>query len=169
MPSWPRWLIIGQLVLIYWTTALQKVSDSWVPGGHLDALWFILQQPTWVRTEPDVHAMLPLYPVLQGMTFSVWLWEQAAPLLLLSLWFRHTRERPGWLRSVFNRIDVRFWLLLYGVGMHAGIEALMDVGPFSLATTSMYFACFHPDELESFGRRAAQWLRSRRISAAAAS
>lgn len=151
--AWPRWLLVGQLVLVYWMTGLQKVSDSWVPGGELDALWYILQQPTWVRRDLDMQALAPFFPVTQVMTLSVWLWEQCGPLLLIAAWFRHTRTRAGRLRAWFNRVDVRVLYLLFGLGMHAGIEALMDVGAFSTATASMYFACFHPDELRAWWRR----------------
>ncbi|MBS1153806.1 MAG: uncharacterized protein H6Q89_5504, partial [Myxococcaceae bacterium] len=41
VPVWPRYVLIGQLVLVYWTTGLQKVSAAWLPGGPLDALWYI--------------------------------------------------------------------------------------------------------------------------------
>lgn len=153
VPAWPRWVIFGQLVLIYWTTALQKVSDSWVPGGELDALWFILLQPSWVHFDIQPSDLLPFDRLLQVSTLMVWLWEHAAPTLLLAAWFRATRNRAGWLRSVFNRLDWRLLYLMFGVAMHAGIEALMNVGPFSLATVSMYVACFHPDEIAAVYRR----------------
>ncbi len=165
--AWPRWLIAGQLILIYWTTALQKLSDSWVPGGELDALWFILQQPTWASVELDPMSILPFYPVLQLMTLSVWLWEHSAPLLLLALYYRDSRLAGGWLRSVFNRLDFRLYYLGFGVLMHLGIDLLMDVGPFSLGTVSMYLACFHPDELEAVLQRLKE-LVSRRIWSATA-
>jgi len=153
IPSWPRYLLIFQLVLMYWTTALQKVSASWIPIGELDALWYILQQPTWGRYVLPFEKMVWLYPITQAMTLSVWVWEQAAPLLLLSFWYRETRTRPGWLRAAFNASDFRTLYLLFGVGMHVGIESLMEVGSFSMASMTLYFACFHPDEISALIRR----------------
>lgn len=150
VPAWPRWLLIFQLVLMYWTTALQKLSSSWVPFGELDALWYILWQPTWQRFPLPLATNTWLYPITQLATLSVWIFEQAAPLLLLAYWYRETRERGGWLRGVFNSKDFRGKFLLFGVGMHFGIEALMEVGQFSWATMILYVACFHPDEWRGF-------------------
>ena len=157
IPSWPRYLLVFQLVLIYWTTALQKVSASWIPIGELDALWYILQQPTWGRYTLPFEKMVWLYPVTQAMTLSVWCWEQAAPLLLLSFWYRETRTRKGWVRAAFNASDFRTLYLLFGVGMHVGIESLMEVGSFSMASMTLYFACYHPDELHAL----VGWFKSR--------
>jgi hypothetical protein len=146
IPAWPRWLLIFQLVLMYWMTAIQKVSSSWVPWGELDALWYILQQPTWQRFPLPMQSLTWAYPLTQAASLSVWAFEQAAPLLLLAYWYRETRERPGYLRARFNALDFRTLYLLFGVGMHIGIEALMEVGPFSIASLTLYLACFHPDE-----------------------
>lgn len=156
VPAWPRYLMVVQLVLVYWMTALQKVSSSWVPMGELDALWYILQQPTWQRIIVPMGKLTAFYPLTQLATLSVWLFEQAAPLLLLSFWYRDTRSRPGWLRHAFNAHRFRDLFLFYGLTMHLGIEILMEVGPFSWATLTLYLACFHPDEWRAFwGRKPA--------------
>jgi Na+-driven multidrug efflux pump len=112
----------------------------------LDALWYILQQPTWQRFPLPMQSLTWAYPLTQAASLSVWAFEQAAPLLLLAYWYRETRERPGYLRARFNALDFRTLYLLFGVGMHIGIEALMEVGPFSIASLTLYLACFHPDE-----------------------
>lgn len=150
-PAWPRYALVFQLVLMYWATGMQKVSSGWVPGGSADALWYILQQPTWQRRE--MTWLAPLFPVTQVATLATWCFEQAAPLLLLAFWYRHTRTRPGRLRAAFNRLDVRSLYLLAGVGMHIGIEVSMEVGVFCWATLAIYAACFHPDEWAAFGRK----------------
>lgn len=150
-PAWPRYVLIFQLVLMYWATGMQKVSSGWVPGGSADALWYILQQPTWQRGE--MTWLAPLFPLTQLATLGTWFFEQGSPLLLLAFWYRHTRTRPGRMRAAFNRLDVRAIYLLVGVGMHAGIEATMEVGVFCWATMAIYVACFHPDEWASAGRK----------------
>ncbi len=150
-PAWPRYVLVFQLALMYWSTGMQKVSDGWVPGGSADALWYILQQPTWQRAEMTWVA--PLFPLTQVATLGTWLFEQGAPILLLAFWFRRTRTRPGRARALFNRLDVRTLYLLVGVAMHAGIEATMEVGAFSLASLALYLCCYHPDEWAALARR----------------
>jgi len=39
IPAWPRYLIIVQLVAIYCTTGVQKVSIYWLPFGDWAALY----------------------------------------------------------------------------------------------------------------------------------
>lgn len=155
VPAWPRWLLLWQLVVMYDTTAWQKVSAGWVPGGPADALWFILQQPTWHHV--DMRWLAPLYPLTQAATLLTWCFEHASPLLLLGAWCRHTRTRKGWLRAQFNRIDVRVPFLLVGVLLHVQIEALMEVGCFSSFTLALYLAAFSGDEVR---RALPAWLRS---------
>ncbi len=150
VPAWPRYVLVFQLVLMYWATGMQKVSSGWVPGGSADALWYILQQPTWQRRE--MTWLAPAFPLTQVATLGTWCFEQGAPLLLLAFWYRHTRTRPGRIRAAFNRLDARSLYLLLGVGMHAGIEATMEVGMFCWATMAIYVACFHPDEWARIGR-----------------
>ncbi len=144
-PACVRWLLIGQLVTVYFSTALQKVSAHWVPWGDHMALWYILQQPTWQRV--PMLWLAPAAWVTRVATVVSWSFEILAPLLLLAMWYRHTRTRPGRLRALFNRLDARLLILCVGFGMHAGIEISMEVGSFSLATVALYVACFSPDEL----------------------
>lgn len=144
VPAWPRWLIVVQLVLMYTSTGLQKVSAHWVPGGDMGALYYIMQQPSWQRF--DLSFAATVYPLTQAATLGTWLWEVGAPLLLLAFWFRRTRSRGGWLRATANRIDARAWYALFGVLMHTGIHVLMDVGPFSYLSLALYPALFSPDE-----------------------
>lgn len=148
VPAWPRWLIALQLVVMYDSTAWQKLSSGWVLGGAGDALWYILQQPTWHRT--SMTWLWPAAPLLAVATQAIWCFEHASPLLVLSAWYRRTRVRPGWLRAQFNRIDFRAKYLGAGVLMHLGIEASMEVGPFILTTMCCYLAWFAPDEVRRF-------------------
>lgn len=144
VPSWPRYVMIFQLAWMYVATALQKLSIHWVPWGDLDALWYILQQPTWQRT--PMTWLAPAYPLTRVATLVTWCFEISAPLLPLAIWYRGTRTRPGWLRATLNRLDWRTLYLAVGATMHLGIELTMEVGAFSFATAALYLACFHPDE-----------------------
>ncbi|MFT5680104.1 MAG: hypothetical protein ACI8RZ_001009 [Myxococcota bacterium] len=142
--AWPRYLFIGQLVILYGMTGLQKVSAHWVPGGDLGALYYILQQPAWMRQ--DLPWLADVYGLTQLATLSTWTFEVGAPVLLLAYWFRATRQRGGRLRALFNRLNFRTLFAFAGVGLHIGIHTAMDIGPFSLITLSMYPALWHPDE-----------------------
>lgn len=149
--AWPRYVLMFQLVLMYWSTGMHKVSDGWVPGGKADALWYILQQPTWQRW--DMTWAAPLYPLTQVATLGTWFFEVGAPVLMLALWYRHTRTRGGRVRAAFNRLDVRALFLAWGFLMHIGIEAGMEVGVFSFASLALYLTFWHPDEWAALARR----------------
>lgn len=157
--AWPRWLMVFQLAVMYFSTALQKLSDHWVPWGTHDALWYILQQPTWQRVPMEWVA--PAAWVLSLSTLVVWAFELLSPLLLLTFWFRLTRERPGALRALFNRLDVRLLYLALGFAMHLGIELTMEVGAFFPATMALYVAAIAPDEWRLGGRVVRRALRVR--------
>lgn len=145
VPAWPRWLMVWQLVVMYDATVWQKVSSGWVPGGSADALWYILQQPTWQRF--DMRWLAPYFRLTQVATLGTWAFEHASPLLVVAAWYRETRTRRGWLRAQFNRVDFRVGYLAFGVAIHIGIEATMEVGAFSVFSLGLYAACFSGDEV----------------------
>lgn len=149
--AWPRYLFILQITVVYFSTAIQKISAYWTPGGDFSALYYILQQPTWQRW--DMRSAAYVFPLTQVATASTWLWEMSSPLLLLAFYFRDTRTRPGRLRALFNRLDFRLGYIFFGVLLHLGIFAVMEVGPFSWITLSYYLALGHPEEWAAVERR----------------
>ncbi len=146
VPAWPRYLVIGQMVTMYTSTGFQKVSASWVPGGDLSALFYILQQPSWQRF--DMTWAAQVYPLTQAATLGTWLFEVGAPILLVAFWFRRTHDKPGRVRAWFNRWDIRSIWLAIGVAMHVGIMLLMEVGTFSVVCVFSYACFFHADEFK---------------------
>lgn len=128
-----RWLIVGQLALMYGASAVHKVSIHWVPGGELDALYYILLQPDWARMS-DTRWVAAVYPLTQVATAAVWWFELTAPVVVLFLAWRR-RGRP------FGGPLVLAWAA-FGVGMHLSIWALMEVGPFSWVSIAQYAALF---------------------------
>jgi hypothetical protein len=144
--AFPRWLAIWQLVLMYCTTGLQKVSAYWVPGGDASALYYILQQPEWHRR--DMSFLAWLFPVTQLATTATWLWEVTAPVWILAIWYAADPLRPGRLRSWFRRLHVRWVYTVVGLVMHALIWVTMEVGPFTPLSLAFYFATVHPWEWE---------------------
>ncbi|MCB9744656.1 MAG: hypothetical protein H6741_08570 [Alphaproteobacteria bacterium] len=161
--AFPRWLMLYQLLLAYGSTGSQKVSAYWTPVGGYSALYYILQQPSWHRF--DMSWLAPLYPLTQLATLTTWLFEITAPLMLLVMWYRATPERPGRLRRWSNRLRLRRLFMAFGVSLHLGVFALMEVGPFSWITLSFYLAFIDPEEW----RAAWRWLQARRGRAPEAS
>ena len=42
VPAWPRYLLVMQLVILYFTAGVQKVASSWTPFGGYSALYLSL-------------------------------------------------------------------------------------------------------------------------------
>jgi len=145
VPAWPRYLLILQLLVVYGTTGLYKLSPVWVPGGSHSALWWVFQEPTWRRF--DMTWLASAYPLTQLASAVTWWWEVLTPLLLLYYWARHTAERGGRLRRALLRFDLRKPWAAIGIGLHLGILALINVGPFSLISLS-YYLCLIPPGAE---------------------
>jgi len=89
----PRFIL---LLLVYWTTGLQKLSHHWVPGGDLAALYYILQQPSWHRG--DMSWLAHVFPLTQVMTLTTWLWEVSMPVWFVALLARDGWGRVGWMK-----------------------------------------------------------------------
>jgi hypothetical protein len=143
VPAWPRYLAIYQIVLVYWSTGMHKLSAFWTPAGGYSALYYILQEPNWQRW--DMSWLAWVYPLTQVATALSWLWEVTAPLLLLVLWYRRTADRPGRLRALCNRLPLRGLWMLVGLSVHLGIALFMNVGPFSWISLSYYLCLFRPE------------------------
>jgi len=141
---WARYLIVGQLVLMYTTTGWQKLSAYWTPGGDFSALYYILQQPSWHRFEMGWVARV--FWVTQVGTAVSWFWEVLAPVWLLAFYYSETSDRPGRVRRWFVQWRVREIYALVGLIFHVAVFALLDVGPFSPISLAFYAALIHPHE-----------------------
>ena len=154
---WGRFLLVFQLGLLYIGTGITKVSASWVPGGAADALWYILQQPTWARF-PE----LPLwtFPLTQAATTMTWFYEVSGPIFFFAAVLGDVEPEKRWLKRLkafFARTRFVYVYLAFGLAMHVGIELTMEVGPFSLAALALYPAALGPARL----RAIVGWLRRR--------
>jgi hypothetical protein len=157
---WPRFMLLFQIGLLYFGSAIVKASSGWVPGGDASALWYILHQPTWAR-----FPSLPLwaYPITQVATTMAWLFELTAPTIVLAALLRESSPRGrvlSALKRVLDRARVLEVYLLFGLMMHLGIEVSMEVGPFCFATIALYPAAIAPDRLRAFFTRPAPATRS---------
>ena len=143
--AWPRYLMVFQLVVCYFSTGIQKISIHWLPGGDLHALHYILQDTFWRRWDLSAHLNDWLWATKLNTVFSWW-FEVLAPLVLVSLYFRRTRNQPGRLRRWSNKIDFRTMYALYGIVFHVGIHLFMRVGPFSWIILAYYPALWSGTE-----------------------
>lgn len=151
VPAWPRYLLLIQLMVMYSATGFQKIGLSWTPMGGYTALHYVMYDPTWTRYAPTWVSTAD--PLLRVATAVSWHWEQLSILMLVVLYYRATRHRPGVLRAWLNRWDLRVPWALTGVGMHCGILLLMNVGPFSWISMSYYVLLWSGGELDrAFGR-----------------
>jgi len=142
--AWPRWLVLYQLVLVYFSTGLHKLSDHWTPAGGFSALYYTLQQPSWHRA--DMSWLAHVYPLTQTMTAGTWIFELTAPVLLLVLYWRGQGDRATGLARRVNRWNLRGVWVAFGVSLHLGILVAMEVGPFSWISLSYYVALFRGEE-----------------------
>ena len=157
--AWPRYVLIFQLLLMYGMTGVQKTSITWSPGGGYSALYYVTQDPTWIRW-PVGEWSAWLSPVWSVATAMTWHWEHLSPLLLLWFYCRYTREKDGRLRRWVLRWDWRYPWAAIGFGMHLGILILLNVGPFSWISLSYYLLLWRPEEWRRFG----SWLRAKEFA-----
>lgn len=158
VPAWPRALLVFQLILMYTLTGVQKVGHSWTPFGGYTAMHYVLNDPTWLRT--DLGALpWALDGVARIATFVTWHWEQLSFLLLFHWYYRYGNPNPAhWFGKAFRRFDFRGSWALTGAIMHLGILALLDVGPFSLASLSYYVCLWSPRTHQHNASRFTAWL-----------
>lgn len=149
----PRYLIIGQLILMYWCAGLAKFAISWFPWGGYSALYVILQDPIFAVSDWSFVGSPWLYWTTQVGTAVSHMWEYSIPILLLAYWYRHTRERSGRVRALFNAIDVRMVYVVVGVAFHLALAGTLRLGIFPAAMLALYPAFFHPDEIAALVRR----------------
>ena len=145
--AWARYLIVFQLLVMYTFAGLNKTNTDWVPWGAMDALYNALMDTTWRRF--DMSWIAHVYPLTQLASVVTWVFETFAWVMLLVFYYRYTRDRPGRLRSAFNRWDLRMPFTIVGAVLHLGIFVAMNVGPFSLVSLSYYVCLWRPEELRA--------------------
>jgi len=155
VPAWPRYLLLAQVIWIYFSGGHNKSQPEWYPTGGFAALSNALSDPHFARFSSD---WVPyVFPIPQIATALTMMFELGAPLVLLFLYFEATAERPGRLRRICVRFHLRHAWIAIGVGFHLGIALLMQLGIFPWGMLACYPVMFRTVELE----RAEAWLRGR--------
>ena len=146
--SWARYLIITQLVIMYFTAGVQKVGFSWLPWGYFTALYIILQDPAIARFDFSYLRNQPFFFATQVGTFVTMIWQWAYPLVFLWYWYKNTAERPGRLRAFANRWHLHLVWVAVGALFHVLLAVTMELGIFPWAMLALYPAFIDPDELK---------------------
>lgn len=146
VPSWPRHLLILQLVIMYFGAGVAKMGSTWLPMSGFTALWFIIHDPAVARFSDTTGWMSILMPFTRLGTGVTIVWEYAAPLLILVFWGRHTASRGGRWRAFVLRWRPEYWYAAIGVVFHVGIAILLNLGIFPWAMLAFYPAWVHPED-----------------------
>ncbi len=145
VPAWPRYLLLLQLVWIYFSAAMNKSGAEWGPGGGFMALANALADPHFGRFDPSwISAVLPL---TQLATMATIAFEWSAPLYLVWLYCAETADRSGRLRHWINRLRLRWIWIGTGVVFHLGLVVALPIGMFPWGMLALYPVLLRPSEL----------------------
>jgi hypothetical protein len=136
VPAWPRYLIMLQLVWVYFSGAQNKSSAVWGPFGGFTALGNALMDPGPGRL--PVSWVAALYPLTRVATALTMVFEWAAPLYLLA-YAKNWRVRWVW--------------LALGVFFELGIAVGLRLGSFPYAMLALFPALLRPEDLQRLNTR----------------
>ena len=151
VPAWPRYLLVLQLVVVYFTAGVSKFGSAWWPWGDLSALYLILHE--WPYAAYDVSALdgWPFYRLTQVGTAITVFFQVTYPVVLLH--YFPPPGRPGAIRRALARYRVHWLWIGVGALFHVGIGISMSLGIFPWGMLAMYPAFLHPHELGSLTAR----------------
>lgn len=140
-PVWPLRLIRAQVAILYASSGLFKLMGGvWRDGS---AVHYTTTQNVYGRIFNAHPPPVGLDWIFTLLTYLTLAWELAFPFLL---WNRMTRRLA----------------LLVGIGMHLGVWATMEVGPFSWMMLASYLAFIEPDRVPQVLARVLRPDRARR-------
>lgn len=140
MPIWPYRLLLWQIILMYFASAIEKFAGSTWRQGSAVAITLHLTDFTrltpWMADRTSI-----LSPIIGYFTiFSQMAWAILLILGLFSLFGVVTSTSA----NAFKRA-----LLLCGVVIHGGIFLVMDIGTFSLTVFCAYLGLLLDDDFRA--------------------
>jgi len=136
VPAWPRYLLLIQLVWVYFSGGSNKAGATWGPQGGFLALANAIMNPHLGRFDPTwVGAALPLTRLATALTMC---FELGAPLYLLFYYYAKTADRPGRLRAFCNRYRLRWVWIGLGLCFQLGIALFLRIGIFPWGMLALY-------------------------------
>jgi len=145
IPAWPRYLLLLQLVWVYFSGGHNKTGWEWGPLGGFTALANALSDPHFARFDPGWVGAV--YPLTRAATAATMAFELGAPLMLLFTYYAATADRPGRLRRLCNRLRLRWIWIGLGVAFHLGIALTLRLGIFPAAMLALYPVLLFPEEI----------------------
>jgi hypothetical protein len=131
VPAWPRYLLLAQLVWVYFSGGMNKSGAEWGPQGGFTALANALSDPHAARFDPAwVGTIYPLTRVATALTMA---FELGAPLYLVAY-------AKGW------RTMRWIWIGL-GFAFELGIAFGLRLGSFPFGMLALYPVLLMPAEL----------------------
>ena len=127
IPAWPRYLLMVQLVWVYFSGGMNKSAGAWGPQGGFTALANALSDPHAARFSPAWVGTI--YPLTRIATAATMAFELGAPLFLLAY---AKRWRVRWV-----------WIGL-GVGFELGIAIGLRLGSFPYGMLALFPVLFQP-------------------------
>jgi hypothetical protein len=162
--AWPRYLIVAQLIVMYFFAGILKQAAAWSSLGGYSALFLVLTHPHYTRFEIPRALLVQLYPLLQLSTALTIGFERAAIALPWLLWLRITGARGGVLRETVNRARlIELWLGL-GATFHLLLAVTLSLGIFPWGCLALYPAFVPPQRVRQFFSRGYAyecWFRAR--------
>jgi hypothetical protein len=152
--SWPRLLIVFQLILMYTSAGIQKVGLAWTPLGDFSALYIILQDPAIANSHYEWLGAGLAYRITQMGTALTVLWECATPGLLYLFYLQRHPTKGLWLRRWIRPARLVGGWIGFGVIFHLGIALTMRLGIFPWAMLALYPGFLSGDSWRSLRQRA---------------
>jgi hypothetical protein len=156
VPAWPRYLLVVQLLWLYFSAAHHRGKASWGPASGFSAVGEVMGDPHFARFFPG--SLASFYPLLQAGTALTMVFEYSAPLALLWIWLDKRPGRGGRFGELVRRWRIRWLWLALGVSLHLGIAVTMQIGMFPFAILALYPALFGPEEVTNALQRLQRWL-----------
>jgi hypothetical protein len=145
VPAWPRYLLLLQLVWVYFAAGINK-SGEWGPHGGFTALGNALLDPHNGRLDPELIAVV--YPLTRVATALTITFELTAPVFLLCTYYAVTPDRTGRVRAWCNRWRVRWIWIALGVFFELGIAIGLKLGAFPFGMLALFWVLLLPRELQ---------------------
>jgi hypothetical protein len=142
VPAWPRYLLMAQLLWMYFSAGHCRDDAAWWPHGGFSAIGNVMGDPHFARFRPG--SLVSLYPVTQVATAISMIFELSAPLMVLMIWLR--KDGGGRWGDVLRRWRIRWIWIVVGAALHLGIALTMTLGMFPYGVLALYPLFLHPEE-----------------------
>ncbi|MBX2801037.1 MAG: HTTM domain-containing protein [Myxococcales bacterium] len=149
--AWARYLIVLQLVLMYFTAGVQKYAMHWWPWGEFSALYVILNDWAYAKYDFGWLSKQPFYLLTQLSTAITMFFQWTYPVVLIH-YFPPDRPARG-LRRLMQERHLHWLWIGVGAFFHVGIAGTMALGIFPWGMLVLYPAYLHPTELDALVAR----------------